>query len=339
MPPPIPHPINAVFLVNCPDVVYRDPASKFNVNLCNLWPISASSAQSASKNQSFLCKTNPISEVPKSALTPCPIMTTDYWLMTTHDKKRTQNEANQTQFQPKNAAPNPIQTQNKPNLKPNLGDLVKLGNLLIFDAYCATINLLYTRAEKFIWEVTEMNDFSRFTLSAIVCLSVFALAGQSAGSDKTMSFRQHQIERNYAARMSQLYARAEREANKLNVTNRLLWLEFITGDETPYSDSFSLYTVGGGSGSLRFSTSTDIGGEVVTSSVLVASSSENYDTKLTTLTRPQRYLQAHLADSYSLRQFAMFLLSDQSGIVLSDIADSRFQNRRLRNQEGIVTDS
>lgn len=171
-----------------------------------------------------------------------------------------------------------------------------------------------------------MNTFSRFTLSVIVCLSGFALA------DDTVSFRRHQIERNYAERMSQLYARAEREASKLNVTDRLLWLEFITGDETPYSDSFSLYTVGGGNDSLRFSTSTEIGGEIVTSAVLVASSSESYDTKLTTLTRPQRYLQAHLADSYSLRQFAMFLLSDQSGIVLGDIADSRFQNRRLRNQ-------
>jgi hypothetical protein len=164
----------------------------------------------------------------------------------------------------------------------------------------------------------------------LLAVSLFPMC--TAGSDKNMSFRRQQIEENYASRMSQLYAKAEREASKLNVTDRLLWLEFITGDETPYSRRFSLYTVGGGSGSLSFSTFTKIGDEIATGTSLVASSSESFPTKLTTLTRSQRYLQAHLADSYSLRQFAMFLLSDQSSIVFSDIADSRFQNRRLRSQ-------
>jgi hypothetical protein len=43
-------------------------------------------------------------------------------------------------------------------------------------------------------------------------------------------------------------------------------------------------------------------------------------------------LQAHLADSFSLNKFATFLLSEESRFVFSTIAESRFQNRRLRNQ-------
>jgi hypothetical protein len=89
MPPPIPQPINSV---NCPDVVYRDPVS-----------ISVP----VSEIQCFLCKTNPILEMPKTALTPCPQTTNHNSRATNHDKKRTQNKPKQSQFQPKNKAPNP----------------------------------------------------------------------------------------------------------------------------------------------------------------------------------------------------------------------------------------
>jgi hypothetical protein len=166
----------------------------------------------------------------------------------------------------------------------------------------------------------------------IVLLFLSLSAICAVASDRDVSFMRKQIEADYAAAMKQLYAKAEREASKLNVTDRLLWIEFITGAETPYSDSFSLYTVGGGSGSLSFATFTEIDESIVTGSVLVASASESDTTRLSTLTGPQRYLQAHLADSFSLARFAAFLLSEDSSAVFSTIADSRFQNRRLRYQ-------
>jgi hypothetical protein len=49
------------------------------------------------------CKTNPISQIPKNALTPYPTMTNVERRATSDDK----NKPNQTQFQPKNAGPNP----------------------------------------------------------------------------------------------------------------------------------------------------------------------------------------------------------------------------------------
>lgn len=170
------------------------------------------------------------------------------------------------------------------------------------------------------------------SIKLLVVLLAVSLLSMCAVGSEDVSFRRQQIEENYTAGMSQLYAKAEQEARKLHVTDRLLWIEFISGEETPYSDSFSLYTIGGRTDSLSFTTSTEIDEEIVTGSVLVASSTESHAHKLSTLTGPQRHLQAHLADSYSLGQFAMFLLSDQSSMVFSNIADSRFQNRRLRNQ-------
>lgn len=170
------------------------------------------------------------------------------------------------------------------------------------------------------------------TVKSLLILLLLTLTICTAVSAKDVSFRRLQIEENYAARMKQLYATAEREASKLNVTDRLLWVEFITGAETPYSDSFSLYTIGGGSGSLAFATYTDPYENGTTGSILLASATESYAHKLSTLTRPQRYLQAYLADSYSLTQFTTFLLSDQSSEVFSSIASSRFHNRRFRNQ-------
>jgi len=170
------------------------------------------------------------------------------------------------------------------------------------------------------------------TIKLSFVLLLLSLTICSVASAKDVSFRRQQIEANYAAGMKQLYAKAEREASKLNVTDRLLWIEFITGAETPYSDSFSLYTVGGGSGSLSFATYTEVGENIVSGSVLAASAWESDTTKLSTLTGPQRYLQAHLADSYSLTQFAAFLLSEDSSTVFSSIANSRFQNKRLRYQ-------
>jgi hypothetical protein len=170
------------------------------------------------------------------------------------------------------------------------------------------------------------------TIKLSIVLLLSALTICPVVSAKDVSFRRQQIEANYAARMKQLYAKAELEASKLSVTDRLLWIEFITGAETPYSDSFSLYTVGGGSGSLSFATYTEVDESIVTASILAASATESDTTKLSTLTGPQRYLQAHLADSFSLSQFAAFLLSEDSSTVFSSIADSRFQNRRLRYQ-------
>lgn len=170
---------------------------------------------------------------------------------------------------------------------------------------------------------TIKRTFVLILLSLMIC---------SVASAKDINFRRQQIETNYQAGIKQLYAKAEYEASKLSVTDRLLWIEFITGAETPYSDSFSLYTVGGGSSSLSFMTYTEIDEDIVSASVLAASATESDTTKLSTLTGPQRYLQAHLADSFSLSQFAAFLLSEDSSIVFSSIADSRFQNRKLRYQ-------
>jgi hypothetical protein len=169
------------------------------------------------------------------------------------------------------------------------------------------------------------------TIKLSFVLLLLSLTICPVASAKDVSFRQQQIEANYAARMKQLYAKAELESSKLSVTDRLLWIEYITGAETPYSDRFSLYTVGGGS-ALSFVTFTETDQEVVLSGVAAASVSESDTTKLSTLTGPQRYLQAHLADSFSLSQFAAFLLSEDSSTVFSSIADSRFQNRRLRYQ-------
>lgn len=144
--------------------------------------------------------------------------------------------------------------------------------------------------------------------------------------------RRQSIDDNYHAAMQQLYAEAEQEANKLNVTDRLLWIEFITGDETPYSDSFSLYTVGGGDGFLSFSSSVTMNEELLTSNLLIASTTESHAHKLSTLTGPQRHLQANLANGYSLQTFAMFLLNAESVSLFKSVAQSRFQNRSFRYQ-------
>jgi hypothetical protein len=91
--PPIPHPIFSAFLEVW--LISAQSASKNSVNPCNLWL--------------KICKTNPISDIPKNDITPYPQITNHAPRTTIRDKK-------QTQFQPKNAGTNPKSNPNKPNL-------------------------------------------------------------------------------------------------------------------------------------------------------------------------------------------------------------------------------
>jgi len=200
------------------------------------------------------------------------------------------------------------------------------------DLACKDVYIRFAHGSN-LWEVLVMEITLKKSLIALVVLFVSTQClADGILPLNTETAQLQSINENYNASMQQLYAEAEREAAKINVTDRLLWIEFITGQETPYSDSFSLYTVGGGSGFLSYASTTTIDEDIVTSSLLLASASDSHAHKLSTLKMPQKYLQAALANGYSLQTFAVFLLSEESLSVFDNIAFSRSQNRGLRNQ-------
>ena len=112
--PPIPQPINSV---NCPDVVYRDPVSV---------------SVPVSESQCILCKTNPISGMPKSALTPYPPSTNHDSRTTIHGQKQTQFKANSNPIKPNFSSKTKLQTQKQTQIKPKIGSEILFENIFEF---------------------------------------------------------------------------------------------------------------------------------------------------------------------------------------------------------------
>lgn len=133
----------------------------------------------------------------------------------------------------------------------------------------------------------------------IIFLIISILPVCAGAARKQTSAREQRIARAYAADRAELYHLAESYARRFTLDERLLWLEFIKQEPSPYADTYSLYQP------------------------LI---------RLNTLKGHERRLRGAMMENYSLRSFAKMLLNRKAYRILNKVADSRVRDVRLRRR-------